>query len=82
VFQPSLSERRSPWVIFTRTNDPWLHNEIQRLESAGGDIIRLDGRDLTAPSQVFSTFSEAMSFPDYVAAGLRVPAQQVHAGAA
>ncbi|WP_051704454.1 barstar family protein [Glycomyces sp. NRRL B-16210] len=61
----SLTERRPPWVVFTRTDDPWLEAEAEHLQSAGGHVIRFDGRRLLEPSQVFSAFDEAMSLPDY-----------------
>ncbi|GAA2275707.1 hypothetical protein GCM10009853_032300 [Glycomyces scopariae] len=62
---PSLTERRSPWIVITQTSDPWLEVETQRLQTAGGNIIRFDGRELLQQSQVFTAFDAAMSFPDF-----------------
>jgi hypothetical protein len=38
--------------------------EPQRLQSARSNIIRLDGRKLLEPSQVFTPFNAAMQIPD------------------
>lgn len=62
---PSLFERRPPWVIFTRPDDRWLNTETARLQRSGGNIIRLNGFELTDPASLFSTFARELDFPSY-----------------
>ena len=62
---PTLSERRSPWVIVTRASDPWVAAEATRLREQGGLVVRLAGRELRNPASLFTVFARELSFPGY-----------------
>lgn len=62
---PTLTGRRSPWVVFTRAGDPWLSREAAELSRRGGRVVRLDGRELREPASLFAAFARELSFPDY-----------------
>ncbi|MGG7569877.1 barstar family protein [Streptomyces sirii] len=61
----SLTRRRSPWVVFTRHNDPWLNAETAKLQEQGGRALRMDGRELREPEALFAAFARELSFPGY-----------------
>ncbi|MFE6161925.1 barstar family protein [Streptomyces sp. NPDC056486] len=61
----TLTRRRSPWVVFTRHDDPWLNTETSKLQEQGGRVIRLDGRELRDPGALFATFARELRFPGY-----------------
>ncbi|WP_160506572.1 barstar family protein [Streptomyces sp. BA2] len=61
----TLTQRRSPWVVFTRHDDPWLSIETAELQKQGGRLIRLDGRKLRDPGTLFATFARELSFPGH-----------------
>lgn len=62
---PTLTERRSPWVVFTRSDDPWVTSETAGLRGRGGRVFRLNGREMQEPASLFEVFARAMSFPGY-----------------
>ncbi|MGW4895659.1 barstar family protein [Kitasatospora sp. NPDC004240] len=62
---PTLTEQRSPWVVFTSPADPWLASETAALVRRNGLVLRLDGRELRDAASVFRTFARELSFPDY-----------------
>jgi hypothetical protein len=62
---PSLAERRSPWVVFTSDDDPWVTAETAALQKQGGLVFRLDGRELLEPASLFRTFARELSFLGY-----------------
>ncbi|WP_144126658.1 barstar family protein [Catellatospora sichuanensis] len=62
---PTLTERRSPWVVFTRADDPWVSAEVTQLRDQGGRVFRLDGKELREPASLFAAFAREMSFPGY-----------------
>jgi hypothetical protein len=62
---PTLTDRRSPWVIITTSDDPWTSSAEAELRRRGGVVIRLDGRQLLDPTSVFRTFAERFHFPGY-----------------
>lgn len=39
--KPTLTERRSPWVVFTSPADPWLVSETAALVQRNGLVLRL-----------------------------------------
>ena len=49
VSEPTLTERRSPSVVVTRADDPWVAAEVVKLHSRGGTVVRLPGRRLREP---------------------------------
>ncbi|MEU2631088.1 barstar family protein [Kitasatospora sp. NPDC007106] len=59
---PTLTERRSPWVVFTSADDPWLVSESAALVERDGLVLRLDGRELRDAPSVFRTFARELSF--------------------
>ncbi|MGW6060384.1 barstar family protein [Streptomyces sp. NPDC055189] len=61
----TLTERRAPWVVFTRHDDPWLNDETAKLQRLGGRVIRMDGRQLRDPRTLFATFARELRFPAY-----------------
>jgi len=61
----TLTQRRSPWVVFTRHDDPWLNNETSEFHRQGGRVIRLDGKELLEPHTLFATFARELRFPAY-----------------
>ncbi|MEU7576462.1 barstar family protein [Streptomyces sp. NPDC041068] len=63
--RPTLTERRSPWVVFARRDAPWLRAESAGLRERGGRVVRLDGRELRDPKALFAAFAQALSFPGY-----------------
>lgn len=60
--KPTLTERRSPWVVFTSPADPWLASETAALLHQNGLVLRLDGREMRDPTSVFRTFAQELSF--------------------
>ncbi|MFC9491644.1 barstar family protein [Streptomyces hydrogenans] len=63
--KPTLTEHRSPWVVFTSPADPWLESETAALVQRNGLVLRLDGREMRDPASVFRTFARELSFPGY-----------------
>ncbi|WP_405789418.1 barstar family protein [Streptomyces sp. NBC_01367] len=63
--QPTLTERRSPWVVFTSPDDPWLASETAALVQRNGLVLRLDGREMRDAASVFRTFARELSFVGY-----------------
>ncbi|MFC9817757.1 barstar family protein [Streptomyces virginiae] len=63
--EPTLTERRSPWVVFTSPADPWLASETAALGHQNGLVLRLDGREMRDPASVFRTFARELSFLGY-----------------
>ncbi|GAA4971055.1 barstar family protein [Actinoplanes utahensis] len=63
--QPSLSECRSPWVVVTRQDDPWVAAEVAELRRQGGTVVRMAGRELRDPASLFAVFARELSFPGY-----------------
>ncbi|MDX3537081.1 barstar family protein [Streptomyces sp. MB09-01] len=62
---PDLTRPRSPWVVFTCADDPWVTAETAALQEQGGLVFRLDGRDLLEPASLFRTFARELSFLGY-----------------
>ncbi|MFC8981116.1 barstar family protein [Streptomyces sp. NPDC057131] len=62
MIKPTLTEHRSPWVVFTSPADPWLASETASLVQRNGLVLRLDGREMTEPASVFRTFARELSF--------------------
>ncbi|MFD3838847.1 barstar family protein [Streptomyces sp. NPDC058642] len=60
--RPTLTEHRSPWVVFTSPADPWLASETAALMQRNGLVLRLDGREMRDPASVFRTFAQELSF--------------------
>ncbi|MEU9117199.1 barstar family protein [Streptomyces sp. NPDC048483] len=60
--QPTLTERRSPWVVFTSAADPWPAAETATLVRQNGLVLRLDGRELRDAASLFRTFARELSF--------------------
>jgi Barstar (barnase inhibitor) len=65
MYVPTLTERRSPWVVLTVRDDPWVVGELDALRVQGGVGFRLDGRELLEPSELFRVFARELSFPGY-----------------
>ncbi|MFD3467982.1 barstar family protein [Streptomyces sp. NPDC058682] len=63
--EPTLTEHRSPWVVFTSPADPWLASETAALAQRNGLVLRLDGREMRDPGSVFRTFARELSFLGY-----------------
>nr|WSX47787.1 barstar family protein [Streptomyces sp. NBC_00974] len=63
--KPTLTEHRSPWVVFTSPADPWLASETAALVQRNGLVLRLDGREMRDPGSVFRTFARELSFLGY-----------------
>lgn len=63
---PTLTERRSPWVVFSSSSDPWLASETAALVQRNGLVLRLDGREMRDPVSVFRTFARDLSFHGHV----------------
>ncbi|MER5757547.1 barstar family protein [Streptomyces sp. NPDC002088] len=63
--KPTLTEHRSPWVVFTSPADPWLASETAALMQRNGLVLRLDGREMRDPASVFRTFAQELSFLGY-----------------
>ncbi|MDG4856855.1 barstar family protein [Streptomyces sp. T-3] len=62
---PTLTQPRSPWVVFTSKNDPWVTAETTSLREQGGLVFRLNGKDLLEPASLFRTFARELSFLGY-----------------
>jgi hypothetical protein len=62
---PTLTEPREPWVVFTRADDPWVPAEATALREAGGTVVRLDGHELADPARLMDAFARELSFPGY-----------------
>ncbi|MFF1871740.1 barstar family protein [Kitasatospora herbaricolor] len=62
---PTLTERRSPWVVFTTADDPWLSAGTAALQARGGRVLHLDGRGLRQPASLFDAFARELGFPGY-----------------
>ncbi|MEV8531886.1 barstar family protein [Streptomyces sp. NPDC051211] len=60
--KPTLTERRSPWVVFAPVADPWLASETAALAQRNGLVLRLDGRELRDAASLFRTFARELSF--------------------
>jgi len=65
MITPTLTERRSPWVVVTRFDDPWVAAEVGKLQKQGGRVATLDGRELREPASLFAAFARELSFPSY-----------------
>lgn len=63
--KPTLTELRSPWVVFTSAADPWLASETTALVQRDGLVLRLDGREMRDAASVFRTFARELSFVGY-----------------
>ncbi|MFF3981099.1 barstar family protein [Streptomyces sp. NPDC001828] len=63
--KPTLTERRSPWVVFTSPADPWLASETAALVQRNGLVLRLDGREMRDAASAFRTFARELSFVGY-----------------
>ncbi|MER5866631.1 barstar family protein [Kitasatospora sp. NPDC002040] len=63
--KPTLTERRSPWVVFTSADDPWLRSEVATLVARDGLVLRLDGRELRDAPSLFRAFARELAFPTY-----------------
>ncbi|GLV88349.1 hypothetical protein Slala03_80380 [Streptomyces lavendulae subsp. lavendulae] len=63
--RPTLTERRSPWVVFTSPADPWLASETAALVQRNGLVLRLDGREMQDAASVFRAFARDLSFLGY-----------------
>ncbi len=63
--KPTLTERRSPWVVFTSADDPWFVSETAALVARNGLVLRLDGRELRDAQSLFRTFARELSFVGY-----------------
>ncbi|NUO41196.1 MAG: barstar family protein [Streptomyces sp.] len=59
----ALAERRPPWVVFTGRDDRWAAAGISAPRARGGEVFRLDGRQLFDPAAVFTAFARELSFP-------------------
>ncbi|WP_412078177.1 barstar family protein [Streptomyces xanthophaeus] len=62
---PTLTQPRSPWVVFTSKDDPWVAAQTEELDAQGGFVCRLDGRQMLQPPHLFLTFAQELSFPSY-----------------
>ncbi|MBW6439298.1 barstar family protein [Actinoplanes hulinensis] len=62
---PTLTECRSPWVVVTRADDPWVTAEAGALRDQGGMIVRMAGAELRDPASLFTAFARELSFPGY-----------------
>jgi len=60
-----LIERRPPWAVIAGRDDPWVAAETAELRGRGGEVVRLDGRQLPDPAAVFTAFADALSFPGW-----------------
>ena len=60
---PTLTERRSPWVVVTAADDPCLGTETAALENTAGLVLRLNGKDPLEPALLFRTFAREFDFP-------------------
>lgn len=65
ISPPSLTERRSPWVIVTGRDDPWVGAQTAERLKLGGSVFRLDGRQLRDRASLFTAFARELSFPSY-----------------
>ncbi|WP_438289805.1 barstar family protein [Streptomyces sp. HUAS TT7] len=62
---PTLTEPRSPWVVVTHADDPWVRTETSQLREQGGRVFRLNGHELRDPASLFTAFARELSFPGY-----------------
>lgn len=62
---PTLTARRSPWVVVTSRDDRWVADEVVVLQQKGGLVFRLDGREMLEPASLFRTFARELSFVDH-----------------
>ncbi|GGQ38590.1 MULTISPECIES: barstar family protein [Streptomyces] len=60
--EPTQTEHRSPWVVFTTPADPWPASETAALVNQNGLVLRLDGREMRDPASAFRTFARELSF--------------------
>ncbi|MFD7447173.1 hypothetical protein [Streptomyces sp. NPDC059909] len=67
VNAPSLTAPTSPWVVVTRSDDPWVTAETAALEEQGGLVLGRDGRELGEPAALFRTFARELSFAGHSA---------------
>ncbi|MFJ6793801.1 barstar family protein [Streptomyces sp. NPDC091268] len=65
MIEPTLTEHRSPWVVFTSPADPWLLSETAAFTQRNGLVLRLDGREMADPASLFRTFARELSFLDH-----------------
>jgi len=56
-----LTERRPPWVMIAGRDDPWSAAKTAELRTRGGEMIRLDGRQLSNPEAMFAAFAPAVA---------------------
>ncbi|MCX4720911.1 barstar family protein [Streptomyces virginiae] len=64
-FLPTLTERRSPWVTFTSSADPWVAEAEAELRARGGIVLRLHGEELHEKGCMFRAFARELGFPGY-----------------
>ncbi|WP_326589432.1 barstar family protein [Streptomyces sp. NBC_01294] len=64
-FLPTLTERRSPWVTFTSSADPWVAAAEAELRAGGGIVLRLDGEELHEKGCLYRAFARELGFPGY-----------------
>ncbi|MFE3761830.1 barstar family protein [Streptomyces sp. NPDC059104] len=62
---PTLTVRRSPWVTFTPSADPWAAAAEEELRAAGGIVLRLDGEELHEAGCLHRAFARELGFPGY-----------------
>ncbi|MFD9636801.1 barstar family protein [Streptomyces violascens] len=62
---PTFTEPRSPWVVVTQADDPWVRAETSKLREKRGRVFRLNGHELRDPASLFTAFARELSFPDY-----------------
>jgi hypothetical protein len=62
---PTLLECRPPWVVVTRSSDPWVSAQERALRARGASVVRLSGTELREPATLFAAFARELSFPGY-----------------
>lgn len=62
---PALTEHQPPWVVVTRSDDPWVSAEVVKLQKRGGSVVRLQGGELRESASLFAAFARELSFPGY-----------------
>ncbi|MGW7327275.1 barstar family protein [Streptomyces sp. NPDC054840] len=65
TFLPTLTERRSPWVTFTRADDPWVAGAEAELLARDGLVLRMAGGELDTEQCVYRTFARELGFLGY-----------------
>ncbi|MFG2974931.1 barstar family protein [Streptomyces sp. NPDC048331] len=65
TFLPTLTERRSPWVTFTRADDPWVARAEADLLARDGLVLRIAGGELDTEACVYRTFARDLGFIGY-----------------